>query len=131
MIYRFAQKIKSDVRDMKTQYKKSSLDSYEVSYDQSLAITPPSLYNLVTLLLSDAIPDNVGKDELLVNPQDIHESVLKTSQDIVYAVTGLHTPKHVGLAVYVYHKTRSKDIITMLSRLGLCISYSELQRKTS
>ena len=30
--------------------------------------------------------------------------------------------------LYMYHKTQSKDLITVLSKLGLCISYTDLQR---
>ena len=52
------------------------------------------------------------------------ERVLNLSQDVAYAKTGVKTPQHVGLAIYIYHKTRSKDITTVLNRLGLCISYN-------
>ena len=54
------------------------------------------------------------------------EKVLNLSQDVVYA--GIKTPQHIGLAVYLYHKTRSRNIITVLNKLWLCIGYIDLHR---
>ncbi len=46
---------------------------------------------------------------------------------LVFSISGLHTLEQIGLAVYVFHKTRSKDVIT-INWTGLCTSYDELQR---
>jgi len=37
-------------------------------------------------------------------------------------------PKHVGLAMAVRHITGSKEIVTILNRLGHCSSYDEIER---
>ena len=56
------------------------------------------------------------------------KEILNLAQNKAFAKTAIRTPQHVGLAVYVYHKTRSKDLITILNKLGLCISYTDLQK---
>ena len=43
-------------------------------------------------------------------------------------MTKVPTPKHVGIALHVFKRTRSKDIVTMLDRFGNCVSYTEAQR---
>ena len=52
---------------------------------------------------------------------------MNLDQNITFAKTAIRTAQHVGLAAYVYHKTRGKDLITVLNKLGLCICYTELQ----
>ena len=57
----------------------------------------------------------------------VHEKIVNLVVDIVFA-NNVSTPKYVGLAVYVFHKTRSRDVNTTLNKLGHCISYTNLQR---
>lgn len=47
------------------------------------------------------------------------------AQDIIHATTHgrVKTSKHVGLAMSVRHRTGSKQVITLLKRLGHCSSY--------
>ena len=49
-------------------------------------------------------------------------------QNIAFAKTAIRTTQHVGLTAYVYRKTRNKDLITVLNKLGLCMCYTDLQR---
>lgn len=56
------------------------------------------------------------------------------AQDICYCVTKgtWYLPKHLLLAMSVHHLTGSAELITMLNRLGHCISYSKvLELETS
>ena len=56
--------------------------------------------------------------------------ILSIAQDIIHATTHgrVKTPKHVGLAMSVRLITGSKQLITMLNRLGHCLSYDETER---
>jgi len=38
----------------------------------------------------------------------------------------IKTIKHVQLALYIKRKTGSKDIVTLLNRMGHCISYAQV-----
>jgi len=51
------------------------------------------------------------------------------AQDIMHSVTHGHVklPKHAGVAVAVRHITGSKEIVTMLNRMGYCSSYDEVE----
>lgn len=141
VMFQAAQKIKADLKNMKCNEKENENDSWNVDYNQACSIVPNSLHNLIAFILYDK-PDiadipidkdgRVNCDDCLLNNDRsgllMNERVLNLSQNVVFLKTGVKTPQHVGLAVYVYHKTRSKDLITVLHRLGLCISYTELQR---
>lgn len=49
--------------------------------------------------------------------------------DLYYLITnGDLTPKHVSLAQYIHQFSRSKLIITLLNKLGHCISYPCLNK---
>ena len=37
------------------------------------------------------------------------------------------TPKHVGLAATLHHITGSKEVVTLLNRMGHCSSYDEVE----
>lgn len=136
-IYRLACKIRSEMKEMHDNFKQEQAENWNVSYEQVLQIVPPSLYNLTAFLLSDiANFDNLNSDGRVIlqddkgsfSKLDTHERVLNLVQNILFSSVGLRTPQHVSLAIYVYHKTKSKDLITVLNRLGLCISYTDLQR---
>lgn len=47
--------------------------------------------------------------------------------DFFTFITGRKTAKHVALAECIHHLTRSRHIITMLNRLGHCVSYSVME----
>lgn len=37
------------------------------------------------------------------------------------------TPKHIGLAITVHHLTGSKQIVTLLNKMGHCSSYDDAE----
>ena len=51
------------------------------------------------------------------------------AQDIVYSASHgrVKTPKHVALGMSVRHITGSKQVITLLNRMGHCSSYDEIE----
>ena len=80
---------------------------------------PPSfLQQFLSLLVSGS-----SKDKLSVK---FLRFVNLCSQDISYATTNgqCEMPKHILLAMAVYHLTGSAQIVTMLDRFGHCQSYS-------
>ena len=50
-------------------------------------------------------------------------------QDIIHAAINsqVKTPKHIGLAVPVHHLTGSKEVVTLLNRMGHCSSYDDVK----
>ena len=48
------------------------------------------------------------------------------AQDIVHSATHGKTPKHVALGMSVRHITGSKEVITLLNRMGHCSSYEKI-----
>ena len=55
--------------------------------------------------------------------------VLSIAQDIVHCCTNgrVKLPKHTSLAMCVYHLTSSRNLVTLLNRMGHCCSYDEMQ----
>ena len=55
--------------------------------------------------------------------------VLMLGQDIVHTVTRsqVKTPKHIRLAITVHHLTGSKQIVTLLNKMGHCSSYNDVE----
>ena len=125
---------------MKNSIKNEDTNGWSVDYNQADKLIPDSLYNLLAFILNkNKDTSDIGNETGRVKLQDslenkagsrlsMNERVLNLAQDIAFAKTSIRTPQHVNLAVYVYHKTRSRDLITVLNKLGLCISYIDLQR---
>ena len=139
--YKVAQKIKSDLKQAKSSPEKDKTEPWNISYDQADSAIPTSLFNLMAFIMDDfvGIANTGEKGKVILQNTETgkdggqsglstREKVLNLSQGVAYAKNGIKTPQHVGLAIYIYHKTRSKDIITVLNRLGLCISYTDLHR---
>ena len=64
---------------------------------------------------------NTNKEKIKDNP------ILQTlSSLITYYVTGKRTNTAISIAVVIHGLTRSREIIDMLHKCGLCISYADL-----
>ena len=55
--------------------------------------------------------------------------ILTLAQDVVHCATEARAnmPKHVALGIAVCHTKRSKQLITMFSRMGPCSSYDDIE----
>ena len=55
--------------------------------------------------------------------------VVMLRQDIIHAMTNsqVKAPKHLGLPVTIPNLTGSKEVITLLNRMGHCSSYDEVE----
>jgi len=101
--------------------------SMDISYEEALRRTGTNLYNHMAWLLTGAGAETNDSGRVELNVKQ-HKQVLNISQDIISAVSGIPTPKHVGTALHVFKQTRSKDTVTLLNRLGNSISYQNAQR---
>ena len=54
--------------------------------------------------------------------------VVSIAQDIVYGVSAGRkwTPKHIGLALTLHQKTRSRKLVSLFNKAGHCLSYKQL-----
>ena len=122
--YLLAKHLRTDVKDFA---KHVNLSEIEISHEAALCQVPVSLYNHLAWLLFD-IPDTLGEDGRVDLPNDRMQSVLNLVQDIVSLLSKQPTPKQVGLALHILKKTRSKNLVTILNRLGHSVSYNSAQR---
>ena len=55
--------------------------------------------------------------------------ILTLAQDVVHCATEARAnmPTHVALGIAVRHTKRSKQLITMFSRMGPCSSYDDIE----
>ena len=65
--------------------------------------------------------------------EDDETRVLMLGQDIVHTSTRcqIRTPKHVGLGITVHHLTGSKQLVTLLNKMGHCCSYNDFELITT
>ena len=129
MSFHSAKRIREAVKDMGKQATSNQTlpVELELSYESAAKLVQNSLYNHLAWLLTDLSADvpASGKVEL---DQAAHEKVLNLAQDIMGNVNKIPTPKQVGLSLHILKETRSKKTVTLLNRLGNCISYDDAQR---
>lgn len=99
-VYNFAKYLRADLIASCTQQ-----DTVTITKECASNIIPNSLYNLFSWILTEkeVTFDKYGK---VLLEGKLEEKVLNICQDFLFALTGLKTPKHVGLAVYVLKNTR-------------------------
>jgi hypothetical protein len=70
------------------------------------------------------------KETLAETDDMLHRYILSLGQDLTYMKSRgkSRMPKHVGLSVALHQMTQSKDVVTMVNKLGHGISYDEVQR---
>jgi hypothetical protein len=88
---------------------------------------PKELHNFLVYLLEEEEPWD--------NPEVKRDCMPKTEQrfmnialDILFSGFYVETPKHIGLSVYVYHKTRSRNILQVRNKSGSGVSYDTIRR---
>ena len=90
--------------------------------------SPLNTYAIDTDLIQQTIPSKLQLFLNTISPADATVKCTAIGQDIVAMVTGKITPKHLTMASTVKQLTGSKLLIEQLSKLGHCISYTELVR---
>lgn len=74
---------------------------------------------------SDILNENIS-----INKDYIKILKMKSLCQVMYSIKNhaRKAPQHVMLGLFIYSTTKSKSIITIMNRLGLCISYDEILR---
>ena len=90
-------------------------------------IIPDSILNFVTQLLCEK---NLVLDEgkVIIPDEALKEKSLMLAQHLLYAICGMRTPLTIATAFHIYNETRSKDLITLMNRLNISISYDTFHR---
>ena len=128
LLYRVAKLIKGDITDC-----------------QGIPIRPPNLHDLTLISARSLIPESLywilrwiisnpssEEDEFTsprCNSKTDEKRILMLAQDVVHCASHsrIKMPKHVSLAISLRHLTGSKQLVTMLSRMGHCSSYDEVE----
>lgn len=128
-LYHASQIIKSDITNCDG-IRVQPLDKEDLCLSKAKEVIPESLYSLLCWMISN--PSKIQGDDSAV-PKCLNEAderrIIMIAQDIVYSVTHgrVKTPKHVALGMSVRHITGSKQVITLLNRMGYCSSYDEIE----
>lgn len=125
VLYHAAQILRSDLRNCNG-ISIQPLSNDDISLENGRSVIPESLYNFLHGLLSK---QNLSHDNNFCVDQEIDKRALMIGQDIVHATSHsrVKTPKHIGLAVTLHHLTGSKQIVTLLNRMGHCSSYEDVE----
>lgn len=130
VLYHAAQILRSDVKNCKgISIQPLSVD--DISLDAGKRLLPDSQYGFLHWMLSQPDKLEVGKEATVPECSDPEEErrVLMLGQDIVHAVSHgrVKTPKQVRLAVTVHHLTGSKQMVTLLNKMGHCSLYDDVE----
>lgn len=120
-LFEAAKLIKHDVKECKSISTKP-LDVDDFNENTVRSLVPENLYWLPRWIVGPTldIEDTSTIDD---------RKILSIAQDIIHCSSNarVKTPKHVGLAISTHHLTSSKQMITLLNRMGHCISYDEMK----
>ena len=93
----------------------------EMELNAQRKFVDPLLYKAVCWLTDE----NLFKNAL--EPTGTNVASLNVCCDIITESTSIWSPKHLGLAVHLYHEYHSRELVEDLYNLGHCISYTELR----
>ena len=135
-----------DCDRVKLLYRAAKLIKSDIAGCRGISIRPPSVVDLSLTKAKSLIPDSLywllrwviakpakEDDDDFSSPECSNSSderrILMLAHDVVHCATHARAnmPKHVALGIAVRHMTRSKQLITMLSRMGHCSSYDDVE----
>ena len=127
ILYQAARIIKNDIKQCNGIIKPLCVD--DVSIEKGRCLIPESLYSFLSEVISrqDILATTVSDGSTLSAEKG--RCVVMQGQDIIHAATNsqVKTPKHIGLAVTIHHLTGSKEVMTLLNRMGHCSSYDDVE----
>lgn len=106
------------------------LNVNDVSLSSARRVISNSLYWMIRLIVTS---DETGLEDLdslsSCKRKEDERRVLSIAQDIIHCSTNARAkmPKQISLAMTVHHLTVSKQLVTILNRMGHCSSYDELK----
>ena len=88
-------------------------------------LIPKSLYWIIRWIISNPSSEEDEFTSPRCNSEADERRILMLAQGVVHCASHsrIKMPKHVSLAISVRHLTGSKQLVTMLSRMGHCSSY--------
>lgn len=129
LLYQTAKLIKSEINDCQgISLRPPNISDFSLTKSKSLI--PDKLYWLLRWIITNS--DKEGEGDLS-SPECSSSSderrVVMLAQDIIHCATHACTnmPKHAALGITIHHMTRSKLLITILNRMGHCVSYDNVQ----
>eukprot|EP00058_Branchiostoma_floridae_P009808 XP_002595296.1 hypothetical protein BRAFLDRAFT_128105 [Branchiostoma floridae] len=119
LLYHAAMAIKSDISNA-TGIQTQPISVADMTLATCRSVVPDSLFKLLQHIIT------VGHDD---TPSDQERKILMLAQDIMHCASygRIKTPKHTCLGLTVRHLTRSKQLLTILNRMGHCASYDEIE----
>ena len=93
----------------------------EICSEAAKQAIPDCLYWLIQSIIT---VEGTNNRKSLVNERQI----LSIAQDIIHCCnkSRVKLPKQIGLATCVYHLTSSKQLVTLLNRMGHCSLYDDI-----
>ena len=98
--------------------------SGEMSVDGIKKFVNPKLLTFLVWLTNKSSFDGA----VIQNNSDELKKCLNIACDIITLSTGTFSPKHLGLAMELYHNFGSRKLNELVYHLGYSVSYSELRR---
>ena len=127
ILYQAAQIIRNDIKQCNGIIKPLCVD--DVSIEKGRCLIPESLYSFLSEVISrqDKKATTVSDGSTLSAEKG--RRVVMLGQDIIHAASNsqVKTSKHIGLAVTVHHLIGSKEVVTLLNRIGNCSSYDDVE----
>ena len=120
ILYQAAQIMKNDIKQCNgISIKPLCVD--DVSIEKGRCLIPKSLHSFLSEVSRQDKTDTTVLDGSTLSA-DKGRHVVMLGQDIIPAATNsqVKTPKHIGLAVTIHHLTGSKEVVTLLNRMGHC-----------
>ena len=102
----------------------------DVSTEEGRSLIPDSLSSFLSEVISRQKKKGptTESDGSAIGAEKERRTVM-LGQDILHAASNsqVKTPKHIGSAVTIHHLTRSKEVVTLLNRMGHCCSYDDVE----
>ena len=128
LLYRTAMLIRGDIAECNGIPVKP-LNTDDLSLITAKSLIPDSVYWFLRRVISADDSDNAGNFPAECKNQSDERKVIMVAQDLLHCSSHarVKTPKHTSLAMAVRHITGSKELITLLNRMGHCSSSDEIE----
>lgn len=105
------------------------LDISNLNLDTAKELLPQNLYWLLRWIITGEQYSDSSSSSSARIPAD-ERKIIMAAQDLVHCASHARVklPKHVALTMSVKHITGSKQLVTLLNRMGHCSSYVEIEQ---
>lgn len=129
MLYHTAKLIQEDISHCQGISAKPP-NIHDITLECSRSMIPGSLYWILRWIITNSgneIEDDLTSKACISEADE--RRVLMIAQDVVHCASHgrIKMPKHVSLGMSIRHLTGSKQLVTMLNRMGHCISYDDVE----